>query len=129
DGRAGRRDAGGARRHADRVLRPPPGPLQAPAGPAAQRPARGRRGDHVRAHPPDRLRGARAGRLRGPGALVAVTALVLRALGLGDLLTAVPALRALRRAGMRVVLAAPEWLRDVAVLTDAVHRLHPTPDL
>ena len=35
------------------------------------------------------------------------TALVLRALGLGDLLTAVPALRALHRGGLNVVLAAP----------------------
>lgn len=60
---------------------------------------------------------------------MAVTALALRALGLGDLLTAVPALRALRRGGMRVVLAAPPWLREVAELTDAVDVLLPTADL
>jgi ADP-heptose:LPS heptosyltransferase len=51
--------------------------------------------------------------------------LVLRALGLGDALTGVPALRGLRRAfpGHRLVLAAPEglgaWLRDLGVV-DAV---------
>jgi ADP-heptose:LPS heptosyltransferase len=60
---------------------------------------------------------------------VAVTALVLRALGLGDLLTAVPALRALRRAGLRTVLAAPAWLGEVAALTGAVDRLLPTAGL
>ncbi len=60
---------------------------------------------------------------------MAVTALALRALGLGDLLTAVPALRALRRGGMRVVLAAPPWLREIADLTDAVSVLLPTEDM
>ena len=55
------------------------------------------------------------------------TALVLRALGLGDLLVSVPALRAVRRArpGHRVVLAAPEWLRPVVALTGAVDALLP----
>ncbi|HEX2301404.1 MAG TPA: glycosyltransferase family 9 protein [Pseudonocardiaceae bacterium] len=42
--------------------------------------------------------------------------LVLRALGLGDLLTAVPALRGLRRAfpAHRLVLATPRWLAPLA---------------
>jgi len=46
----------------------------------------------------------------------------LRALGLGDLLTAVPALRGLRaaRPAARLVLAAPAWLEPVARLTGAV---------
>ncbi|MGI3780735.1 MAG: glycosyltransferase family 9 protein [Janthinobacterium lividum] len=58
-------------------------------------------------------------------------ALVLRALGLGDLLVSVPALRALRRARPehRVVLAAPAWLRPVVDLTGAVDTLLPVTGL
>lgn len=61
--------------------------------------------------------------------------LVLRALKLGDLLVAVPALRAIRRhwPGRRVVLACPRWLAPLALLTGAVdevlplHGLRPLP--
>lgn len=53
--------------------------------------------------------------------------LVLRALGLGDLLAGIPALRALRREypGHELVLAAPAGLAPVAEATGAVDRLLP----
>lgn len=55
-----------------------------------------------------------------------MTVLVLRALGLGDALTGVAALRGVRRAwpGHRVVLAAPQpvgqWLTDLGVVDDVL---------
>lgn len=57
--------------------------------------------------------------------------LILRALGLGDLLTALPALRALKRAfpGERTALAAPKALSDLVHLIDAVDELLPTAGL
>jgi ADP-heptose:LPS heptosyltransferase len=57
--------------------------------------------------------------------------LLLRALGLGDFLTGVPAYRAVRRAfpGHRIVLAGPAVLAPLVPLTRAVDELLPTGEL
>ncbi len=59
------------------------------------------------------------------------TAVVLRPLGLGDLLTGVPAIRAIRTAvpGHRLVLATTAALRPLAELVDAVDEVLPAGEL
>ncbi|HEX6498089.1 MAG TPA: glycosyltransferase family 9 protein [Micromonosporaceae bacterium] len=60
-----------------------------------------------------------------------MSVLVLRALGIGDLATAVPALRGLRgaRPTEEIMLAAPGWLAPLADLTGAVDRVVPVDSL
>lgn len=55
----------------------------------------------------------------------------LRALGIGDLATAVPALRGLRAhlPGERIALGVPEWLAPLVPLVGAVDAVVPTPGL
>jgi ADP-heptose:LPS heptosyltransferase len=62
---------------------------------------------------------------------MAPSILILRALGLGDFLTGVPAYRAVRRAfpGHRIVLAAPAALMPLVPLAGAIDELRPTGEL
>lgn len=57
--------------------------------------------------------------------------LALRALKLGDMLVAVPALRALRRdfPEHRILYAAPAWIEEAVALVDPEIELFPTPGL
>ena len=60
-----------------------------------------------------------------------MSVLVLRALGIGDLATAVPVLRGIRaaRPTEEIVLAAPAWLAPLARLTGAVDRVLPVDEV
>lgn len=68
---------------------------------------------------------------RGPLQRGRDTAVVLRPLGLGDLLTGVPAIRAIRAAvpGHRLVLATTAALQPLAALIDAVDEVLPAREL
>src|SRR5204863_1435697 len=111
----------------DALLRRARRAVQAGAGRGAQRSRACGPGGAVRAAAAGRLRDPRTGRLRRDGVELPVSVLVLRALGIGDLATAVPALRGLRaaRPTEEIVLAAPEWLTPLAHLTGAVDRVVP----
>jgi ADP-heptose:LPS heptosyltransferase len=63
--------------------------------------------------------------------MTAGTIVVLRALGLGDFLTGIPAMRGIRAAypDAHIVLAAPEALRELAIHSGAVDALKPTAGL
>src|SRR3712207_3883731 len=96
-----------------RALHDGPGralPEQGPRPPHASHAQRGARNGAVRARP---------------------VAVVLRPLGLGDLLTGVPAIRAVRAAvpGHRLVLATTSALEPLASLVDAVDEVSPAREL
>ena len=97
-GRRGRRHPAHPRRHAHRLLRRPGRAV--PAGPRRQpqRPRRHRRRRHVRPLPTARAAPSAGSWWSAPSGVVVPVILVLRALGVGDLATGVPALRALRAA-------------------------------
>lgn len=59
------------------------------------------------------------------------TVFALRALGIGDLLTGLPALRGLAQAyaGDRIVLGTPDWMRPLARLARVADGFHTVPDL
>lgn len=75
--------------------------------------------------------GAPAHRTRPTRGAARTRIVALRALGLGDLLTALPALRGLRTLvpRSRLVLAAPEWLTPVARLSGTVDEVVATQPL
>ncbi|SFE05405.1 glycosyltransferase family 9 protein [Blastococcus tunisiensis] len=88
------------------------------------------REDPLTPHHPHARGGPLRGGSSGAGDGVPV-ALVLRPLGLGDLLTGVPALRAIRAAvpGHHLVLATTTALRPLAELIDAVDEVLPAREL
>src|SRR5205823_558737 len=130
-GRPVRGDSADPGRDGDPVLRRAHRAVQAGPGRGPQRSPAGGSYRAVRALPAARLRGTRNGGVRRPGEQLPVSVLVLRALGIGDLATAVPALRGLRaaRPTEQIALAAPDWLTPLARLTGAVDRVVPVDGL